>query len=84
MEYGQPPSALSGFGREVQQAVRSIITGMGEPIISTFIPSEIEELVRGEGFGEVRHFGPEEALRDYFPGRQDVRFGAQRIVIATV
>jgi methyltransferase (TIGR00027 family) len=84
MEYGQPPSALNDFGREVQQAVRAMVVGMGEPIITSFIPSEIDELVRGEGFGNVTHFGPEEALETYFPGRQDVRFGAQRMVIATV
>jgi len=54
-------------------------------MISTFLPDEIEDLVRSEGFGEVTHFGPDEAVQAYFPGRQDVRFGgAQRIVIATV
>jgi hypothetical protein len=37
------------------------------------------------GFAEITHFGPEEAIRAYFPGRGDVRFGgAQRLITATV
>jgi hypothetical protein len=37
------------------------------------------------GFVDVTHFGPDEAVREYFPGRTDVRFGgAQRIAIARV
>lgn len=85
LTYNQPPSALTGLGRQTEQALRAVVTGMGEPMISMFVPSEIEELVRGQGFGDVAHFGPEEALRTYFRGRDDVRLGgAQRIVIATV
>jgi hypothetical protein len=34
---------------------------------------------------EVIHFGPDEAIETYFPGRADVSFfGAQRLIIATV
>ncbi len=85
LTYNQPPSALQGIGRQLEQALRAMVGGMGEPVVTTFTPAEIEELVRSEGFGEVTHFGPEEALETYFPGREDVRFGgAQRIVIATV
>lgn len=85
LTYNQPPSALRGMGLQTEQALRAIVADMGEPMISTFTPAEIEELLHSTGFGEVVHFGPEEAAQTYFPGREDVRFGgAQRLVIATV
>jgi methyltransferase (TIGR00027 family) len=85
LTYNQPPSVLQGMGIETSQALRPILDEMGEPIITTFVPSEIEELLRSMGFVDVTHFGPDEAVREYFPGRTDVRFGgAQRIAIARV
>lgn len=58
---------------------------MGEPLVSLFRPGEIEGLLHGLGYTAVEHFGPDEAVTTYFPGREDVRFGgAQRIVSATV
>lgn len=85
LTYNQPLSALSGMGAQTEGALRPMVAGMGEPIITRFLPMEIEDLVRSEGFGDVTHFGPEEAVQTYFPGRADVRFGgAQRLVIATV
>lgn len=85
LTYNQPPSALSALGLEIETAIRAMVTGMGEPIITTFTPPEIEDLIRGEGFNSVTHFGPEEAQQSYFAGRADARFGgAQRIAIATV
>ncbi len=73
------------MGSQTQQALRSIAGEMGEPIITYFLPAEIEELLRSIGFDNVAHFGPDEAVREYFPGRADVRFGgAQRLVTATV
>ncbi|HEX5479692.1 MAG TPA: class I SAM-dependent methyltransferase [Dehalococcoidia bacterium] len=85
LTYNRPPSALTGAALETEQGLRSILTGMGEPMISMFEPPEIEALVRSEGFDHVTHFGPEEGLRTYFPGREDVRLlGVQRIIIATV
>ena len=60
-------------------------TEAGEPFLSLFIPKEIEALLREIGFADIMHFGPEEAVRTYFPGRTDVRFGgAQRLIVATV
>ncbi len=85
LTYNQPPSALSGIGAQTEAAMRNIVAGMGEPMITTFLPQEIEALVRSEGFADVTHFGPDEAVATYFPGRSDVIFGgAQRIVIASV
>ena len=85
LTYNQPPSALSGVGAQTEGALRVIVAGMGEPMITTFLPAEIEALVRSEGFGDVTHFGPDEAKATYYPGRNDVIFGgAQRIVVGTV
>ena len=85
LTYNQPPSALTGIGLQTEAALRAIVAGMGEPMISTFLPGEIEEFVRCEGFEDVTHFGPDEAKATYFAGRTDVIFGgAQRIVIGTV
>jgi hypothetical protein len=37
------------------------------------------------GFDQIEDFGPDEAVRTYFPGRDDVRFGgAQRLLVAAV
>lgn len=53
--------------------------------ISLFEPAEIECLPREVGFGEIVHVGPDEAVRIYFAGRPEVRFGgAQRLVVAGV
>ena len=85
LTYNQPPAALTGMGAQTEGALRPLLAGMGEPMISTFTPSEIEEFVRREGFGDITHFGPDEAVQTYFPGREDVTFGgAQRVVIASV
>jgi len=58
---------------------------MGEPMISLLAPAEIEQLLRGLGYDEITHFGPEEARNTYFADRDDVHLGgAERILIATV
>jgi methyltransferase (TIGR00027 family) len=83
--YNQPKSALQGLGLGIETVLTRIVDEMGEPMVSLFEPHEAEQLVRRMGFDEVVHFGPEEAVDTYFPGRSDVRFGgAQRLVVATV
>ena len=85
MTYNQPLSALHGIALELDSAIRAFATEAGEPFLSLFIPKEIEALLREIGFAEIMHFGPEAAVRTYFPGRTDVRFGgAQRLIAATV
>ena len=85
LTYDLPQEALSGLGAETQGVLSKIVAGMGEPMISRFTPADIEQVLRGLGYTSVEHFGPDEAIRTYFPGRDDVRFGgAQRIVSATV
>ncbi|HET7768846.1 MAG TPA: class I SAM-dependent methyltransferase [Chloroflexota bacterium] len=85
LTYNRPGSALSGVGLETQTALAGIAGELGEPIVTLFEPDEIERLLRDHGFGQIEHFGPDEAVRTYFAGRDDVRFGgAQRLVGATV
>ncbi len=84
LTYNLPPSALEGLGRRVEASLATIIGEMGEPFVSLFTPAEIEHLLHESGFGHVVHFGPEDAIRTYFPGRSDVTFGgAQRLAMAT-
>ncbi|TME07980.1 MAG: class I SAM-dependent methyltransferase [Chloroflexi bacterium] len=85
LTYNQPLSALHGIGLELDKAIRAFATEAGEPFLSLFVPKEIEALLTEMGFAEIMHFGPDEAIRTYFAGRSDVRFGgAQRLIVATV
>lgn len=85
LTYNQPPSALQGRAGEIERALRSIADAANEPFLSLFVPEQIERLLADQGFVDITHFGPDEAVQTYFPGRSDVSFaGAQRIVIATV
>ena len=85
LTYNRPRSALAGMGLETETVIAGIAGEMGEPIITRFEPDEIEQLLRDRGFDQIEHFGPDEAVRTYFAGRDDVRFGgAQRLVVATV
>lgn len=85
LTYNRPRAALAGLGLETDAVLTRIAGEMGEPIVTLFELDEIERLLRDHGFAEIEHVGPDEAVRRYFPGRNDVRFGgAQRLVVATV
>ena len=85
LTYSQPQEALSGLGAQTEGVLARIVEEMGEPMVSLFRPAEIESPLRDLGYTAIEHFGPDEAVATYFPGRDDVRFGgAQRIVAATV
>ena len=85
LTYNLPAEALQGTAAEFEGAIRGIAIESGEPFISLFLPDQIEQLLIECGFKGVAHFGPEEAARTYFPGREDVRFsGPQRLAIASV
>ena len=85
LTYNQPSHALDEFSRRVTSTFTAIATEMGEPFVSLFLPSEIEDLLRGHGLKDIAHFGPQEARAVYFDGRSDVEIaGAQRVVVGTV
>jgi methyltransferase (TIGR00027 family) len=83
LSYNQPPG-LEGLTAQIAAAFAGLAVGLGEPFVSRFLPGEIEQLLRGHGFGEIADFGPQEARAAYFQGRADVDIaGAQRLVAAT-
>lgn len=85
LTYNLPRDALAGISLDMATATRAAVSEMGEPMISLFIPTEIEQLLRELGYGEITHFGPDEARTIYFADREDVPLGgAERILIATV
>jgi methyltransferase (TIGR00027 family) len=85
LTYNQPHSALDSFAAAVTSTFAEIAREMGEPFVSLFLPAEIEELLRRQRFGEIVHFGSEEARAVYFDGRADVDIaGAQRLMVGTV
>jgi methyltransferase (TIGR00027 family) len=85
LTYNPPLSALQDRELALQTRVSRLAGEMGEPFISLFTRAEAEALLRRCGFGEVDHFGPEDAIRTYFAGRQDVRLDVpQRLLVANV
>jgi methyltransferase (TIGR00027 family) len=85
LTYNQPRDALDPFALQVTSAFSAIATEMGEPFVTLLALDEIERLMRSNGFGDIVHFGPQEARVAYFNGRDDVAIaGAQRLVIGTV
>jgi methyltransferase (TIGR00027 family) len=85
LTYNQPPAVLEGLTARVAAAFAGLAAEMGEPFVSRFLPGEMEQLLRGHGFGDVVDFGPQEARAAYFQGRDDIDIaGAQRLMAATV
>ena len=85
LTYNQPTETLTGLAAETQSTLARIITDMGEPFVSLFRPEQIEALLEETGYGDIQHFGPDEALATYFPGRTDVKMaGAQRLITGTI
>lgn len=85
LTYNLPREALTGIGLAMATVTRAAVRELGEPMISLFAPDEIEQLLRGLGYDEITHFGPEEARNTYFADRDDVHLGgAERILLASV
>jgi methyltransferase (TIGR00027 family) len=85
LTYNQPHHALDSFAVAVTSTFAGIASDMGEPFVTLFLPAEIEDLLRRQGFGDIVHFGSGEARAAYFDGRAEVDIaGAQRLVVGTV
>jgi methyltransferase (TIGR00027 family) len=83
--YNQPHSAVHCVPAQVSAAFVGIVSKVGEPFVSRFLPDEIAQLLHRHGFGDTADFGPEHARVRYFDGRTEVDVGgAERIVTATV
>jgi methyltransferase (TIGR00027 family) len=86
LTYNLPLDALTGLDRATAVAVSAVLAGMGEPFVTLFRPREIDDVLRRHGYGDIEHFGPNEALVAYFGDRPDVRrLGVpQRLLTATM
>jgi methyltransferase (TIGR00027 family) len=85
LTYNQPRHSLDDLSLEVTSTFSSIAAEMGEPFVSLFLPDEIQQLLRNHGFGDIVHFGPQEARVAYFNGRADIEIaGAQRLVTGSI
>ena len=85
LTYNQPHRVLDDTAFQVTSTFEAIATEMGEPFVSLFVPDQIEGLLRNHGFGDIVHFGPQEARAAWFGGAADVTIaGAQRLIAATV
>jgi len=70
-----PPSAIDDS--DVRERIESIMARtaeLGEPIISLFEPSELQEWLLALGFSDVFHLSPEQAQERYFANRSDGLF----------
>jgi len=85
LTYNLPRSELTGLSLTIETTMRAIVSELGEPMISLFTPVEIQHLVQALGYGDITHFGPDEARNTYFADRDDGHFGGpQRILTAVV
>ena len=85
LTYNLSPSALREMGLGTENWFAGLAAEMGEPFVSLFKPAEAEAILRRLGFGDIIHFGPQEAIQAYFLGRDDVRLpGPQRLMMARV
>lgn len=85
LSYDMPPGVLSGLQLQVRDSLARIVSGLGEPFVTTFEPDDAEALLRSSGFGDIFHFGPSEAVERYFGARRDIAVGgSQRLLTAAV
>ena len=83
--YNRPTSSVDAASAGVTDTLAAVIAETGEPFITVFMPEEIDELMRGLGFVDIEHFGPDDAVRAYFGHRPDARItAAQRLLLARV
>ena len=83
LSYDLPREAVPKPG--LYDFIRRRAQEFGEPFLSVFTPAEIDTLLRECGFGGMTHFGPADALREYFAARPGLEIrSAQVLVLATV
>jgi methyltransferase (TIGR00027 family) len=83
LSYDLPREAVPKPG--LYDFLRRRAAGFGEPFLSVFTPAQIDALLRECGFGGMTHFGPADAIREYFAARPGLGLtGAQRLVLAAV
>jgi methyltransferase (TIGR00027 family) len=66
-----PAATLSPAEGAFVTALSDRCAGMGEPFLSFFAPADLEVHLRQTGFGDIVHFGADEAAQRYLLGRKD-------------
>ena len=84
ISYDLPATALTGLQREVRDSLATLVSDLGEPFRTTFEREQAESLLRRMGFDGITHFGPTEAVRDYFGGRSYLPVGGSQRLVAAV
>src|SRR5262249_28473810 len=70
-EFIVPPATLSKEEGALVTTLAARAAEVGEPWLSFFEPRDLETYLRQIGFGQVDHFGPEQATERYLLGRTD-------------
>ena len=86
-EFKAAADALSRSEETEDAADASAVALLGEPILSRFMPEELEAKLRGIGFSEVISLSAEDAQQRYFNGRRDgltAQIGVYRLARAIV
>jgi len=66
-----PDESLTGIDLETAQFSATAAGSRGEPWLSRFDPSTLEEKLNQMGFAEIRHQTPEQCHERYYAGRED-------------
>lgn len=68
LQFIMPPDTLPPGSRESLMRVIRWSETVGEPWLSFYMPSEMEDRLREAGFSSVTHFGPPDAAERYLRG----------------
>jgi methyltransferase (TIGR00027 family) len=60
VSYLTPPETWEGESRRIGQRLEAVVRERGEPWLSYFAPSQLGELLRGDGFAVVEDVGPDD------------------------
>ena len=72
VDYRYPRLLVPAAGQALVEQMDRFVERRGEPMLSEFSPEEIAELLEGAGFEEEDSVSPDEQVRRYLQGRQDI------------
>lgn len=70
-DYRVQPALLDPLERAMQAFSAQAFAAQGEPWLSDFVPSELQQALRDEGWCEVEDLGPQQLNQRYFHRRRD-------------
>jgi O-methyltransferase involved in polyketide biosynthesis len=71
VQFVVPPATLTRKDADLVTALAEIAASIGEPYQSFFEPEDLEDCLQQIGFGEIVHFGSEQATERYLLRRTD-------------